>query len=156
MTVPLVWKSMPYFPSSPFFNKCLITLQVALPYKVAMGVHHSDLLQENMLQTAEWTAPTPVDPPPHTHWGRTPQRCSQPMAKLLGTLLLAISVQCKAPLTSNFCLKTSHEPGSDSLRAVGNEALLQFFLPCSFHRCQIWIKVQTLSLLLLLPPLYLL
>lgn len=67
MTVPLVWKSMPYFPSSPFFNKCLITLQVALPYKVAMGVHHSDLLQENMLQTAEWTAPTPVDPPPpHT------------------------------------------------------------------------------------------
>lgn len=61
MTVPLVWKSMPYFPSSPFFNKCLITLQVALPYRVAMGVHHSDLLQENMLQTAEWTATTPVD-----------------------------------------------------------------------------------------------
>lgn len=56
------------------------------------------------------------------HWTHTEatltQGCFQPMAKLRGVLLHAIPVQCKAPLTGNFYLRTFHQPDVDFLRAV--------------------------------------
>lgn len=91
---PLVWKSMPDSPSIPSYSKCLTALWVAFPTGVAMEVYHSDLLQKDLLQTAELT-----DSPRYQPCGSTtrltrrshsPKICSQPMTKFIGVLVQAI------------------------------------------------------------------